>query len=84
MYQIIFQINIKKYLKNIPANDSMKILDAIGNLAKNPRPRAVKKLQSREGYRIRVGNYRVIYKIDDGRVVVYIIDIDHRKDIYNH
>jgi mRNA interferase RelE/StbE len=54
----------------------------IYDLADNPRPHGYKKLKGREGYRIRVGDYRVIYEIFDGVLVVEVVDLGHRKDIY--
>lgn len=82
MYEIIFQTDIKKYLKKLPRKDVEKILETIEDLAKNPRPKWIEKLKSRPGYRIRAGNYRIVYTIDDGKLIVYIIDVDDRKDVY--
>jgi len=82
MYQVLFQINIKKTLKKVPRADQRKIMDAITNLAIDPRPRWAEKLTGREGYRISVGNYRIIYTIEDKKLIIYIIDVDHRKDVY--
>lgn len=59
------------------------IINAIADLAQNPRPKGAKKLKGRDGYRIRVGNYRVIYDIYDVELVVDIIALGHRKDIYD-
>jgi len=58
------------------------ILEAIAGLEENPRPQGYKKLKGRDGYRIRVGNYRVIYDIYDKELIVDIITLGHRKDIY--
>jgi len=52
-------------------------------LADNPRPQGCKKLKGRDGYRIRVGNYRIIYDIFDIELVVDFIALGHRKDIYD-
>lgn len=52
-------------------------------LFQNPRPPSCLKLSGREGWRIRVGNYRVVYEIDDGQQAVTILNIGHRRDIYN-
>jgi mRNA interferase RelE/StbE len=59
------------------------ILGAIGDLADNPRPQGYRKLKGRKGYRIRVGDYRVIYEIFDNILVIEVIDLGHRKDIYD-
>ncbi|NDP26740.1 MAG: type II toxin-antitoxin system RelE/ParE family toxin [Flavobacterium sp.] len=58
------------------------ILSAIGKLSDNPRPQGYKKLKGRKGYRIRVGNYRVIYEIFDEVLLIDVIDLGHRKEIY--
>lgn len=58
------------------------ILEAIGRLEKKVRPEGYIKLKGRDGYRIRRGNYRIIYEIFDTELVVDIITLGHRKDIY--
>ena len=82
MYEIVFQIDIKKYLKKIPKKDAERVLDTIKALTKDPRPRGVEKLKGRSGYRVRAGNYRIIYTVDDGKLIICVIDLDHRKDVY--
>jgi mRNA interferase RelE/StbE len=59
------------------------ILIAIKDLAQTPRPQGYKKLKGRSGYRIRVGDYRVIYEIEDEILIIQVVDVGHRKDIYN-
>ena len=59
-----------------------KIKTAILNLAKNPRPAGYKKLKGRDGFRIRVADYRIIYDIFDDILQVDVIDLGNRKDIY--
>ena len=66
---------------NEPYYSSIK--SAIVALSKNPRPNGYIKLKGRTGYRIRVGNYRVIYDIFDNMLVIDIITLGHRKDIYD-
>jgi mRNA interferase RelE/StbE len=59
------------------------VRDAIASLAENPRPSGCKKLVGREGWRIRIGNYRVIFEIDDVKREVTVMHIGHRRDIYS-
>lgn len=59
------------------------ILTAIGDLRDDPRPQGYRKLKGRKGYRIRVGDYRVIYEIFDNVLLIEVIDLGHRKDIYD-
>ncbi|MFP5261568.1 MAG: type II toxin-antitoxin system RelE family toxin [Blastocatellia bacterium] len=56
--------------------------DAIRDLSQVPRPQGCKKLTGREGWRIRVGGYRVIYEIDDARQTLTILPIGNRRDVY--
>jgi mRNA interferase RelE/StbE len=60
-----------------------ELLDAIESLAANPRPSGCKKLKGREGYRIRKGDYRIIYNIIDNVLTVDIIAVGHRREIYD-
>jgi len=55
---------------------------AIAGLAENPRPLGYIKLKGEEAYRIRVGDYRIIYEIDDDKIIVTVVAAGHRKDIY--
>ena len=66
---------------NEPYYSSIK--KAIYSLADNPRPQGCKKLKGRSGYRIRVGDYRIIYNIFDKELVVDVIALGHRKDVYD-
>ena len=63
-------------------NIAEPIIVAIAGLEENPRPAGYKKLKARDGYRIRTGNYRIIYDILDKELIVDIIALRHRKDIY--
>lgn len=82
MYQIIFEKSAQKKLYKLPATIRDKIVTKVKALAADPRPPGCKKLMGREGYRIRIGDYRVIYLIEDGKLTVVIIDVGDRKHIY--
>jgi mRNA interferase RelE/StbE len=84
MYKITFKNSAFKELERLPNPMVRKIAGAIDDLAKNPRPIGIKKLKdsSEDLYRIRVGDYRIIYAIDDGIRIINILRIGHRKDIY--
>jgi len=58
------------------------ILNAIESLEENPRPQGCKKLKGRNGFRIRSGDYRIIYEIFDSELIIDVIALGHRKDIY--
>jgi mRNA interferase RelE/StbE len=84
MYRIIFSKTAEKDLDKLPVITIKKISKAIDNLAENPRPVGCKKLKSTKDnlWRIRIGDYRVIYEITDEIKVIDIRRIRHRKDIY--
>jgi mRNA interferase RelE/StbE len=81
-YSLNFSKRALKELTKIndPFYSNIKI--AITNLTENPRPKGCKKLKGRDGYRIRVGNYRIIYDIFETELIVDVIDLGHRKEIY--
>lgn len=81
-YRLFIEKSAQKYLDKITNPDQDKIINAIQNLSENQRPSGVKKLSSRDAWRIRIGNHRVIYEIDDEKKIILIVDIGHRKDIY--
>ena len=82
MYSIDFSKKAQKKLDRLSDAIADPILSAIGSLSDNPRPQGYKKLKGRKGYRIRVGNYRVIYEIFDEVLLIDVIDLGHRKEIY--
>jgi len=81
-YTIVIASKAQKQLDKFSDHIAAPILDAISDLAEDPRPSGCKKLKGREGYRIRVGNYRIIYEIFDSELIVDVIAVGHRKDIY--
>jgi len=83
MYQLVIERYAEKQLAKIPPPDFNRIVKAIKTLADNPRPHGYKKLTGRPGYRIRIGNYRVIYLVEDKQLRVFVIDIGDRKSIYD-
>ena len=82
MYQVIISKKVAKQIEKIFEPDYTKIKDSILELAANPRPEGSKKLEGTTAYRIRQGNYRIIYDIEDKIRIVAILEVGHRKDIY--
>ncbi len=72
----------QKKLDKLSDRIAEPIFVAVENLADNPRPHGCKKLKGRNAYRIRIGDYRIIYEIADSILLVDVIDLGHRKDIY--
>lgn len=83
MYSIVYKKGVEKQLENLHDSDYVNITERILELANNPRPHGSQKLKgSINEYRIRVGNYRVIYTIADEVLIITVIKIAHRKDVY--
>jgi len=73
------------HLAEIPRPDQRRIKERIDGLAADPRPPGAKKLQGESDlFRLRSGNYRVIYSIEDVRLIVLVIRSGHRRDVYRH
>ena len=81
-YAVDIHAPAKKSLCRLPANIQTRIARSMLALAENPRPSGVVKLSGREGWRIRVSDYRVIYTIDDAKKEVVIYAIGHRREVY--
>ena len=81
-YRIEIKKSAIKELNTIPREDLKKIALKIGSLSDNPRPKGCVKLSGMERYRIRQGNYRILYSIDDEILDVYVVKIGHRKEVY--
>ena len=82
-YRIEIKASASKELKNLPHQIVSRIVAAIGDLAEDPYPQGVRKLAGfDQTYRIRVGDYRVIYDVFESKLIVEIIRVRHRKDAY--
>ena len=81
-YRIFILRRAQKELAQLPNTAYERAKNAIRKLAENPRPRGCRKLSGRDGWRIRVGDYRVIYEIDDTQQTVTVLHIGHRRDTY--
>ena len=73
----------QKELGQLSSPSFERACEAIRSLAGNPRPPGCRKLVGRDGWRIRVGDYRIIYEIDDSARTVLVLHVGHRRDIYN-
>jgi len=82
-YELLILRRAQKELADLPKADYERMRGAIAALAENPRPAGCKKLVGREGWRIRSGNYRAIYEIDDVQKKVTVLHIGNRRDIYS-
>ncbi len=82
MYSILFAPSARRDYKKLPRDIAENINAAIDALKNSPRPAGYKKLTNREAYRIRIGDYRVIYEIRDKTVTVLVVRIRHRREVY--
>lgn len=81
-YRVELRPAAVKALRRIDPGDRGRIQGAIALLSENPRPPAARALQGRPGMRVRVGNYRIIYTIEDDILLVVVVTLGHRKDVY--
>ncbi|MBX7045979.1 MAG: type II toxin-antitoxin system RelE/ParE family toxin [Ignavibacteria bacterium] len=82
MYLVKLSDKAVKELENISNRDYDKIRGRIINLESNPKSMGCIKLKSKMGYRVRTGDYRILYEVDEQTKVVYVYKIEHRKDVY--
>ena len=81
MYQIIIKKKAKKFIDKLPKNEKIKVVSAISQL---PNGEDIKKLKGHDNLlRLRVGNYRIIYTVDNGECIILVIDAGNRGEIYN-
>ncbi len=82
-YQIEFSRRAEKQFEDLPQQIQQRIRPRIDALAEDPRPPGVKKLEETENqYRLRVGDYRIVYEIHDAILLVILVRIGHRSDVY--
>ncbi len=82
-YEIEISRTAEKQLKKLPEKQQLRVVRAVLALADEPRPRGTRKLAGYEDvFRIRVGRFRVLYSVSESRLIVLILKIGHRKDVY--
>jgi len=82
-YRILIKPSAVKEIEAIsPKKDRQRIVGRISKLADNPRPPGCEKLSGQEKYRIRQGRYRIVYSIEDQDLIVHVVKVGHRKDVY--
>jgi mRNA interferase RelE/StbE len=81
-YKLVFRRSVAKDLRRLPNKDVARIVKRINELSENPRDFACEKLTEQERYRVRQGDYRIIYEIHDDVVVIEIVQVGHRREIY--
>ena len=82
-YEIEISRTAEKQLRKLAEEDQLRVVRAVMALADQPRPRGARKLTGFDDvFRIRVGRFRVLYSVSDARLVILVLKIGHRKDIY--
>jgi len=81
-YKIVIKRSAAKEIEKIPKAFRARIVSRIQELSKDPRPSGVKKLSGEEKYRIRQGDYRILYKVEDSIITVTVVKVGNRKDVY--
>ena len=81
-YKIYFKESVEKDFRTIPKKDLQKIILRIQALASDPKPSGHEKLTGQERYRVRQGQYRIIYSIQDKELSIWVVKVGHRKDVY--
>jgi len=81
-YKVFIRRSAQKELAALQREHYDNVKTSIRGLSTEPRPGGCRKLTGRDGWRIRIGDYRVIYEIDDGNKTVTVLHIGHRRDIY--
>ena len=81
-YEIVLRKSVRKDLEPIPKRDVQRIIAEIAELANDPRPPQSRKLSGSEKYRLRCGVYRVLYEIQDAVLIVCVVKVGHRREVY--
>lgn len=81
-YRLVFKQSVAKDLRDLPKDDVARILECFAALAEDPRGHGCEKLSSQERYRMRKGVYRIVYEIMDDDLVVMVVKVGHRREVY--
>jgi len=81
-YRVILPKSVQKELDRLPDDTANRVLARLAALETNPRPPDVKELKGRNGWRIRIGDYRAIYEVHDSAFQVLVITVGHRREVY--
>lgn len=84
MYAIELKQSAAREIEALPPHDRRLVVERIGRLAEVPRPRGCEKLAGGERYRVRQGDYRIIYSVEDSALVVLVVKVGNRRDVYRN
>jgi mRNA interferase RelE/StbE len=81
-YKTLIKPSATKEIEDIPKKDRLRIIKRIQALADDPRPSGCEKLSGQERYRFRQGKYRIVYSISDYELIIIVVKVGHRRDVY--
>ena len=82
-YRVLIKPSAKREIESIPQKRyRQRVVSRIRALASDPRPPGCEKLTGQERYRVRQGTYRIVYSVEDDALVVYVVKVGHRSDVY--
>ena len=81
-YRLLIKPSAAKEIEALPKQDRRRIITKITSLSRDPRPPSCEKLSGHDQYRLRQGNYRIVYEIQDLDLVVVVVTVGHRRDVY--
>jgi len=81
-YRLVIKPSAGKEIEALPKQDRRRIVAKITSLSRAPRPPGCEKLSGHDQYRLRQGNYRILYEIQDLDLVVVVVKVGHRRDVY--
>ena len=82
MYSIEVKQTAAREIEELPLRERRQVVERIGRLADDPRPRGCEKLAGGERYWVRQGDYRIVYSIEDALLIVWAVKVGHRRDVY--
>ena len=82
-YRVLIKTSAAKEIENISnRSDRRRVISRIQGLAVDPGPRGCEKLSGQDRYRVRQGVYRIVYSVEDNRLIVHVVKVGHRRDVY--
>ena len=81
-YRLLIKPSAGKEIESLPKQDRRRIVAKITSLSRDPRPPGCEKLSGHDQYRLRQGNYRILYEIQDCDLIVVVVKVGHRRDVY--
>jgi mRNA interferase RelE/StbE len=81
-YSLVVKKSAERELRAFPKVDLRRVLDRIRGLAQNPPPSGSEKLSGQSHYRVRQGDYRIVYSVDDDHRIITVVKIGHRREVY--